>query len=88
MRAATSSTESTSSAISILRMEAKALISTGIAVALGLFEQQRGAALLDGAVGELGDFEDGVHFEGNALQFAVLFQRANEVAQVAIGHKL
>jgi hypothetical protein len=31
MRAATSSTESTSSAISILRMEAKALISTGMA---------------------------------------------------------
>ena len=76
MRAATSSTESTSSAISILRMLAKALMSTGMRVALGLLEQQRRAAALHGAVGELGDLQDRVHFEGDALQFAVLLQRA------------
>ena len=57
------------------------------AVALRLLEQQRGAALLHGAVGKFGDFEDRVHFEGNALQFLVLLQRADEVAQIAIGHK-
>ena len=70
MRAATSSTDATSSAISILRMEANALISTGTRVALGLFEQQRGAALFDGAVGEFGDFENRVDLDGDALQFA------------------
>ena len=42
----------------MLRMEANALMSTGVGVAFGLFEQQRGAALLDGAVGEFGDLED------------------------------
>ena len=55
-------------------------------VALGLFEQQRRAALFDGAVGEFGDLENGVDFERNALQFAVFFQRANEIAQIAVGH--
>ena len=54
--------------------------------ALGLFEEQRGAAALHGAVGEFGDFEDGIHFEGDALQFLVLFECADELAQVAIGH--
>ena len=67
MRAATSSTESTSSASSMRRMLAKALISTGL-VAFGFFEQQRRAAALDGAVGEFGDLEDRVHLEGDALQ--------------------
>ena len=57
MRPATSSTESTSSAISMRRMLAKALISTGMREALRLFEQQRGAAGLHGAVGEFGDLE-------------------------------
>ena len=57
-------------------------------VALGLLEQQGGAAGLHGAVGELGDFEDGIDFEGDALQLAGFFQGAHEVAQIAVGHKL
>ena len=67
-------------------MLAKLLISTGMRVALGLFEQQRRAALLHGAVGELGDFENRIHLERDALQFSFFFQRADEVAQIAIGH--
>ncbi len=88
MRAATSSTESTSSAISILRMEAKALISTRHGGALRLFEKQRRSAAFHGAVGEFGDLEDRVHLKRNAPQFVLLFQRANEFAQIAICHTL
>ncbi len=76
MRPATSSTESTSSAISIRRMLAKALISTGTVDALGLFEQQRRAARLHAAVGEFGDLEVRIDFERDALQFPVLFSSA------------
>src|SRR6185436_16007405 len=54
--------------------------------ALGLLEQKRRTAVLDAAVGELGDFELGVHFKRDALQFTVLFQGANELAQIGIGH--
>jgi hypothetical protein len=54
--------------------------------ALGLLEEQGGAALLDGAVGKFGDLEDRIHFERNALQLLVLLQGANEIAQIAISH--
>jgi hypothetical protein len=57
-------------------------------VAFRLLEQERGAALFDGAVGELGDLEDGVDFEGNADQLVILFKGAYKVAQVALGHSL
>ena len=70
MRAATSSTDSTSSAISILRMLAKALISTGTRVPLGFSNSSAGPPCLHGAVGEFGDLEVRIDFEGNALEFA------------------
>jgi len=57
-------------------------------VALELFEQQRGAALLDGAVGQFGDLQGGIDLKRDALQLAILFQRADEVAQIPIGHTL
>ena len=50
--------------------------------ALRLFEQQRRAAGLHAAVGEFGDLQLGIHFERDALQLAVLFQGADELAQV------
>ena len=56
--------------------------------ALGLFEQQRGAAVLHAAVGELGDLELGIDFERDALQLVVLFERAHEVAQIGVGHNM
>ena len=57
-------------------------------VAFGLFEQQRGAAPLDGAVGEFGDLQDGIDLKRDALQLAILFQSADEVAQISIGHTM
>ncbi len=56
--------------------------------AFGPFEEQRGAALFDGAVGELGDFEPGVDFDGHPLQFAVLFEGADELSQILVSHGL
>ena len=88
MRCATSSTDSTSSAISILRMRGEGVDQHRDVGALGLLEQQRRAALFHRAVGEFGDLEVRVHFERDALQFAVLFQRADELAQIVIGHRL
>ena len=57
-------------------------------VARGPLEEQRGAALFHRAIGEFGDLQARVHFEGNALQFVILFQRAYELAQILISHKL
>ena len=54
--------------------------------AFRFFEQQRGAAVLDGAVGELGDLEFRIHFEGDAFQFFVFFEGAYEVAQIVVCH--
>ena len=68
-------------------MPAKLLISTGMP-AFGLFEQQRGAAGFDRAVGEGGDFQYGVHFEGDALELLVLLQRGDEFTQIGVGHNL
>ena len=56
-------------------------------VALRLFEQQRRSACFHRAVGELGDLEHRIHFERDALQLSFLFQRANELAQIAVGHR-
>ena len=67
-------------------MLAKALMSTGTFEPFGFLEQQRGAAGLHGAVGELGDLEVRIHFEGNALQLFVLFEGADEVAQIVVCH--
>jgi hypothetical protein len=54
--------------------------------AFGLLEQQGGAALFDGAVGELGDFEAGIHLEGNAFEFARAFQGFDEVTKILMSH--
>jgi 3-oxoacyl-[acyl-carrier protein] reductase len=42
--------------------------------------------MLDGAVREFGDLQFRIHREGDALQFFVLFEGANEVAQVVVCH--
>src|ERR1019366_5351059 len=47
-----------------------------------------GTAPLDGAVGEFGDLQNGIDLKRDALQLAILFQRADEVAQVSIGHTM
>ncbi|MDT4840308.1 hypothetical protein FQZ97_741270 [compost metagenome] len=52
----------------------------------GILEQQRGAALAQGAVADFGHFQHRRYRRLDALEFAALFQRANEVAQVAILH--
>jgi hypothetical protein len=86
MRRATVSTESTSRAISILRMEAKALMRTGTEWPLGFSNRSAGPPDLTAPVGEFGDFEVGIDLEGDALQFAGFIQRLNEITQVSIGH--
>ncbi len=58
------------------------------AIALGLFKQQRGAAGFDRAVGEIRDFQDGVHFKGDALELLVLLQRGDEFTQIGVGHSV
>ena len=84
---ATSSGESTSSAICIRFVAGERVDQHRHVRALRLLEQQRRTAVLHAAVGELGDLQVRIDFKRNALQFAVLFQRADEVAQVVIGHK-
>ncbi len=56
------------------------------AVALGLLKQQRGTAGFHRAIGKLGDLQDRVHFERDALEFPVLLQRGNEFTQIGVGH--
>ena len=57
-------------------------------VAGGPLKQQRRSAPLHRAVGEFGDLQARIHFEGNAHQFIVLFERAHKLAQILIGHNL
>jgi 3-oxoacyl-[acyl-carrier protein] reductase len=54
--------------------------------ALGLLEQQRGAAGLHRAVGELGDFQVRIHLEGNALKLLLFFESLDKGAQIGVGH--
>src|SRR5208282_1154634 len=58
----------------------------GMPRAFGAFKQKSGPAGLGHAIGDLGDFEDGVDFGGDALQFALFLQFVDECAQIAIGH--
>src|SRR5690606_22285756 len=55
-------------------------------MALDVLEQQGGAARFQGAVADLGDIQVRVHFHGDALQLAALFEKANEVAQISVFH--
>ena len=64
----------------------EALISTGTVAPFGFSNSSAGPPCLHGAVGELGDLEIRVHFERNALQFAVLRPARDELAQIAICH--
>ena len=64
------------------------LMSSGTARAFRVLEQQRGPAGARDAVGDLGDFEHRVHFGGDALEFAALFQARDELAQVLVGHAI
>ncbi|MNQ86721.1 hypothetical protein D3C85_1019210 [compost metagenome] len=52
----------------------------------GVLEQQRRAALAQGAVADFGHFQHGGDRRLDALQFAARLQAANEFAQVAILH--
>src|SRR5690606_1105656 len=54
--------------------------------ARGLLEQQRRTALAQGAVADFGHFQHRRYRRLDALEFAALFQFADEVAQVAILH--
>ena len=55
------------------RMLAKRVDQDGDFRAFGVFEQQRGTAALDRAIGKPSDLQDGIHFEGNAFDLALLF---------------
>src|ERR1039457_138684 len=55
---------------------------------LRLLEQQRRTSVLHRPVGKLGDLEIRVHFERNSPQLVFLFERGDELAQVAICHKV
>ena len=57
-------------------------------VARGTLEEQGRTTLFHRAIGEFGDLEMRIHFERDALQLVILFQRADEFAQILIGHKL
>ena len=76
MRAATSSTEPTSSAISIRRMLAKALISTGIVLPLGFSNSSAGPPRFTERSANSVISRIRVDFERNALELAGSFQRA------------
>ncbi|MCY1432796.1 hypothetical protein D9M71_488040 [compost metagenome] len=56
-------------------------------VAGGLLEQQRGALGAQRAVAHFGHFQHGGNRHLDALEFAALFQHADEIAQVAILHE-
>ena len=63
-------------------------------VSLHVFKQQRRAAGFGGAasgfgdaVGDLGDFEDGIYFGAHALQFARAVEGGDPISEVAIGHE-
>ena len=58
----------------------------GDVVTFGVFEQQRRTAPFDRPVGDLGDFEYGIDFNGDSFELAVFFQRSNEFTKVVIGH--
>ncbi len=55
-------------------------------MALDVFEEKRGAAGFGDAVGDLGDFQLGRDFFADALQFAVIFEGFDPVAQIVVGH--
>ena len=57
----------------------KILIRTGTRRALGMLEEQRRAARLRHAVGDLRDFQNRIHFRGDALQLAFAFQPRKKV---------
>ena len=61
-------------------------MSTGMVEPLGFSKSSAGAAVLHAAVGELGDFEDRIDFDRDALQLAMFFERAHEVPQIGVGH--
>src|SRR5690606_30936219 len=58
----------------------------GNRMSLDVLEQQRGAAPLEGAVADFGDFQVRVHCGGDAFELAALFEKANEVAQISVFH--
>ena len=56
------------------------LVTTGMREATWLFEQQRRTAGLYGAVGNFGDFEDGIDLRADAFEFAALFELADKIS--------
>ncbi len=51
-----------------------------------MFEEQGRTAGFYGAVGNFGNFQDGVDFGRDALEFVVLFQFVDEIAQISVRH--
>ncbi len=86
MRPAISSTDDTSSAISIRRMLANALISTGMSEPFGFSNSSAGPPDLTLRSANSVISRTRVDFEGDALELAALFQGADKLAQVVISH--
>ena len=68
------------------RMLAKALISTGMSEPFGFSNSSAGPPDFTLRSANSVISRCGIDFEGDALQLAVLFEGADEVAQVVIGH--
>ena len=63
--------------------------------AFGLFEEQSRADAVwfafwvaGDALGDFGDFEDGIDFRADALEFAFFFELSDKLTQIAIRHSL
>ena len=74
MRSAICSMSFTPRAISMRRLLANRLMSERHFGVFRLLKKQRGAAVLHGAIGELGDFKIGIYLNRDSLQFSLLFQ--------------
>ena len=86
MRAATSSTESTSSAISMRRMLAKALMSTGTFEPLGFSNSSAGPPVLtersaNSVISRIGSTSKGMRFSSLCS-----FEGADKFAQIVVCH--
>src|SRR4029077_6577252 len=53
---------------------------------LRALEEQCGAGGFDGAIRDFGDFENWVNFVRDAHEFVFLFERPQEIPQIAISH--
>ena len=81
--AAASSSVSTPNAMHMRFSVPNWLMSSGCSRALGLLEQQRRAAGLHDAIGDLGDLEVGVGLRGDPSQLALALEERDPLAEVS-----